>query len=503
MSNSKRGVFRLSVLMTVLALLAASCSSGTDAPLGGTASPPPDFPATGAGPVSGATAFPGGPEDSPGESVDLGQRALTVYFPNWSVRSDPGKTVENLPWDQITAVNHAFWDIVPTQAMEEAYRDSGNAGLWKVNGDTPFTIRATDPEVDFGENGHFAQYEKMCGQYPGVSVMLAVGGWTRSGMFSEMASGAESRAVFIQSCIDTLKAYPWLAGIDLDWEYPGVDWQTNGRPPENDLDQGCPSRAGDAVNLTALLKEMREGFDKAFPGESRQITICAPASSWPVNSQWNTYYPGVSTNYEFDRIIGCLDRINVMSYDHSGSWTGVWHHTGPYATQSRSDWSVEQAINYYVGDWALPAGKLNMGAATYARGWLLDFDKVMGGQEAFDALKPGDELAFLMGDTQKGSIGEQEMLLYSNICRFEAGDGWIYWLDGAARAPVQANNNPDSPYYGWILSYDDLASVGEKVGLAGQRGIGGFIVWDSAGDAPGEQSLIAAISDGLARLGGE
>ncbi len=140
---------------------------------------------------------------------------VTVYFPNWNIYSDSRQDVNGLPWDRIDCVNHAFWEVVP--------QDGG------------FAIVSTDPWADTDQDNpvaHFAQYAECAEKYPDKQILISIGGWTDSGHFSEMALTAESRGSFIKSCLETLDAYPFLSGLDIDWEYPGVE-----REPEDESDE--------------------------------------------------------------------------------------------------------------------------------------------------------------------------------------------------------------------------------------------------------------------------
>ena len=88
------------------------------------------------------------------------------------------------------------------------------------------------PENDYGNQepsdlnpelpkNHFAQYAVYAKKYPNVNIMVSIGGWARCGYFSEMAYTAEGRKTFVESCVELIHKYPWIGGIDIDWEYPG------------------------------------------------------------------------------------------------------------------------------------------------------------------------------------------------------------------------------------------------------------------------------------------
>ena len=57
---------------------------------------------------------------------------------------------------------------------------------------------------------------------PSLRILISVGGWGAGG-FSSMAKSEDTRKKFALSCLDAIKRYH-LDGIDVDWEYPCLDW---------------------------------------------------------------------------------------------------------------------------------------------------------------------------------------------------------------------------------------------------------------------------------------
>ena len=98
---------------------------------------------------------------------------------------------------------------------------------------------------------------------------ISIGGWTGSKYFSDVAATAASRKAFVASCIDliikgNLPGGGWpegaggpgaaaglFDGINIDWEYPGID-------PGN----GAHHSPQDRHNATLLLKEFRRQLDE-------------------------------------------------------------------------------------------------------------------------------------------------------------------------------------------------------------------------------------------------
>lgn len=73
-----------------------------------------------------------------------------------------------------------------------------------------------------------------------------------------MALTSAGRNTFINSCVEFLKKYTFIDGLDLDWEYPGTDRK---KDPMDDYDKGCPGGPEDKENYVLLLKELREALD--------------------------------------------------------------------------------------------------------------------------------------------------------------------------------------------------------------------------------------------------
>ena len=187
--------------------------------------------------------------------AESGDCLVTVYFPNWDVYSDSFGQVKDLPWEKLDCVNHAFWKIVP--------KDGG------------FDIESTDPWADtdpYNPKAHFPQYAEYAAKYPDTKILLSIGGWTECGYFSEMSLSCESRASFINSCLETIEAYPFFSGIDIDWEYPGVA-RSGGSG-----DEGNPVLGDDKANYTLLLCELRGALDERFGPGVKLLTVCAGAS---------------------------------------------------------------------------------------------------------------------------------------------------------------------------------------------------------------------------------
>lgn len=370
---------------------------------------------------------------------------VTVYFPNWNIYSDSRCDVKGLPWDRLDCVNHAFWEVVP--------RDGG------------FAVVSTDPWADTDPDNpvaHFPQYAECAEKYPDTKILISIGGWTDSGHFSEMALTAESRGSFIQSCLETLDTYPFLSGLDIDWEYPGV-----ARDPEDESDEGNPVVGDDRTNYTLLLKELREALDEHFGAGKKILTVCAGASvGWSLSMQ------------DYASLHLYVDRINLMTYDMAGPWeetTG--HHTALLGENS-----AETAVNYLL-DQGVPAEKIAIGSPLYSHGWKMN-------EPAQDTV--GAAAAPI------GDLTWHDLLPLEQAAVPEGTPGWHMGYDEQKKAGWLWNDDPASSDYLAFYTYDSAASLQAKLDYINEHGLGGLIVWEVHGDSiDGDWPMITRMHNAL------
>src|SRR5690606_3870364 len=133
-------------------------------------------------------------------------------------------------------------------------------------------------------------------------------------------------------------------GIDIDWEYPGVD-----------TGMGNVVSPSDGANFTLLLQEFRTQF-AAIPGDRIcLLSIAAPAGK-------DKY-----SKLELAKISGLVDFINLMNYDYAGSWTTTTGHQSNLYPYSGSTLSTDASINDYIAAGFDPS-KIVLGYPTYGRG---------------------------------------------------------------------------------------------------------------------------------------
>ena len=191
-------------------------------------------------------------------------RVLAGYYAGWSAGRYP---VAAIPADQLTHVFYAFANVSPAGECV-----------------------ASNPAQD---TANWQALQALKQDHPQLRVLLSVGGWSQSGLFSDVAASAESRTRFAQSCAAFMQANGF-DGLDVDWEFP-----VSGGLPTNH------TRPEDGLNFTALLSELRAALSAQATGTGQHylLTIAAPAGQAEYQ------------HLELKLISQYVDWINLMTYD--------------------------------------------------------------------------------------------------------------------------------------------------------------------------------------------
>jgi chitinase len=177
-------------------------------------------------------------------------------------------------------------------------------------------------------------------RFPGLKILLAVGGWTWSGRFSDAAYTERSRTHFAEAALGLLTTHGF-DGFDVDWEYPVVGGLAeNVRRPE------------DRENYTALLAELRRVFDHAPKALGQHLLLTSAQAAWR----------GAIEALETAEYHRYLDWIHLMTYDFHGSWHPEPGHNSDLTR-------TEAAVRLHL-DRGFPAAKIVVGTPLYAHQWV-------------------------------------------------------------------------------------------------------------------------------------
>jgi GH18 family chitinase len=193
-----------------------------------------------------------------GPSSDNSVKIMAYYFPRFG-NFNP----ETLPLDKLTHIIYSFTEVIDNE-------------MKFVNDTSGMMLKLLVAEKK---------------NHPHLKVMIACGGWGGSGGFSEMSRTTDTRKKFVESVVRFIEEYK-LDGLDIDWEYPGMEGIGNPYIPE------------DRENFSSLMQELRAGLDQI--GKDQILTFAVAG--------WEEFFNHV----ELDKVMPAVTYMNVMSYDLAG-----------------------------------------------------------------------------------------------------------------------------------------------------------------------------------------
>jgi chitinase len=270
---------------------------------------------------------------------------------------------------------------------------------------------------------------------PDLKILFSVGGWGAGG-FSPMSATEGNRRKFAASCLEVVKTYH-LDGIDIDWEYPGLDWA------------GIEADPADKENYTKMFATIREVFDQEDP--RLLLTAAVGCDQYFID------------HTEMNQVAALLTYISIMTYDMRGCgepFTG--HHTNLYSYKTPHPQagirSVAHAVEIYEKA-GVPRDKMVIGAAFYTRMWKnVQIDKENSILNARSTEPSGYGPGY--GEISKNYLGK---------------NGYVRYFDQEAQAPYLFNGST-------FISYDDSQSITQKVHFLKKEGLRGIMYWEHSCD---------------------
>lgn len=353
----------------------------------------------------------------------------------WTGRRS-GVPAAELPADLLTHVSFAFLPLLPTGEVpalsDDALRDARE-----------LSARRRDE--------------------PGLSVLVSVGGWGRgSAPFSDLVADPVAIETFVATIADTYLEGLGFDGIDLDWEYP-----VRGGVPEN------PARPEDRRRFSDFAERLRELLDRRAERWGRRLLLTAatPAGRY---QDGGLYDPRES--YDFARLAGVLDWINLMAYDMGNGYCPVATPNAPLRPvggdptpePARSENNIEAALRLYR-DAGVPADRIVLGCPLYGRVFSGVRPERGGLFSPYDGpVTTRDLREILSGPADAGT---------ERFCDAEAGIVWRH-----------------DPLTRTFLTYDPPETLARKGSYAREQGLRGAMVWEVGLDGPGSPGLSALVA---------
>lgn len=291
----------------------------------------------------------------------------------------------------------------------------------KLDGDTLAFQRADQQDI-------LRKLVALKKDYPNLKVMVSIGGWGGCAPCSPAFSSPDTRAKFAASVVKLLNAYG-ADGLDLDWEYPGIE--------------GFPGHAfspDDVPNFTDLVKRIRAAMGKKY-------ILSFAAGGF-------TKY--LEASIDWKKVSPLVDYINLMTYDLVNGYSQqTGHHTALHAAAQQPE-ATDHCVDYLLKA-GVPARKLVIGAAFYARVWKNVPSRNNG------LFQPGEFKTMLaFRDFETG---------------LAAANGFVNYWDESSMAPYSYSATALE-----FATYDNERSVAAKTQYVLNKRLGGIMFWELSND---------------------
>lgn len=358
-----------------------------------------------------------------------GTTVLAGYLAGWRT-GEAGEQIQWIPAERLTHVIYAF-GLIGADGRAVLGNPCSDVGMCGDDG---------------GSNGgNFAQLRRLEARHPHLRTLIAIGGWTGSGRFSDVAATAASRHRFAESVVELyFRQHGGLFdGVDIDWEYPvGGGLESNVTRPE------------DRENFTLLLAELRRQLDAEGARNGTRYLLTAATTAGPAAVH----------DLELPRVAELLDWFNVMTYDyHVGG--RIAHFNAPLHPAEGDPTpagTVDSTISRYIAAGVSP-DKIVMGVPYYGR--------------AFGSVGPANDGLYQRADTSVAAPWNAGLDFRTLSSRRPEESGFTRRWEPQARVPWLYN-----PGTGVWITYEDAQSIREKGAYARQRGLRGVMVWEILGD---------------------
>jgi chitinase len=343
------------------------------------------------------------------------------YYAAWSAYS--GFTPDKIDAIKLTHINYAFANIGSDLKIAMGYPDIDQANFKKLN-----ALKLTNPNL---------------------KTLIAVGGWSWSGKFSDAALTDVSRTAFADSCVNFIVTYGF-DGIDIDWEYPvSGGMSTNVTRPE------------DKTNFTLLLQTLRKKLDtqEAIDGKEYLLSFAGAPDIGFVN------------HTELGLIQSYVDYANLMTYDIHGTWDSYTDFNAPLYRNSDTSpqykWSVDEGVRTWINA-NFPKEKIVMGVPFY--GYIYN---------SVPNVKYGLYQRYAGGSS----------ISYSQIAaNYLNAPGYVRHFHPESMVPWLFNGST-------FITYEDPESMQKKAEYINTNGLGGAMIWELSQDP--NRILLNALYNGL------
>jgi len=389
----------------------------------------------------------------------------------------------------VTHIKYAFFQHDASGAIFSGDEFSDHNKSWGNEGATCDGF----PE-EFGKKGNLCQLKILKQNYPHIQTLLSIGGWTWSNDFSDIYADAAKREAHCDSILWYLENYD-IDGIDIDWEYPGVQGEGDNVVRSCNGHEGDPVATGscDAENFRDFVNYCGPRLQEA----GKKLTMALPCDPHKYNDYDALLHPG---ELDLDGMIANIDWIDLMAYDMKGPWSPVTgHHAGLGANLDEgrffpdypeTEFNTVSCVEGYVAN-GVPVEKLAVGVPVYGHSWKGIEDKPLG-DPAIQGLF-NTHTGVPKGTWDGGQWGVSGVFDYEDIVRnIEPGAVTRDW-DASASAATLTWRLKGKDGKGF-MSYVDPAGICDRADFVQEKGAYGLMFWEFSGDIEDDdRSLIQAM----------
>ena len=430
-----------------------------------------------------ALAFAGGAVAHPSPPP---QNVRAVFFANWD-RYARGYLVDQIPADRLNDIDYAFATVAPdgSCALTDSWSDYQAP---TASGDAVSGVADDTSNPNQHLFGNFNQLLELKALHPNLRVEMSIGGWTGSKYFSDAAATAASRKAFVASCISLIidgnlptGGWPTQAGgpgaaaglfdgINIDWEYPGID-------PGN----GADHSPADVANATLLLQEFRRQLDAAGAaagGKHYLLTVDIAGGNVHSTGSW-----------QLAQVARSVDWIDMMAFDYHGSWDPLTDFNSPFGLDPLEPavgggaiqwtWNTAGSALYFLLN-GIPPSKLVVGIPFYGKEYV-DVGPTKHGLYQPHGAAPGNDSP-TYHDLVDTGLADANLTPIGPTTVSSTGvgiNGFTRYLDPFAGAPWLYNPTLNG---GTFISYVDPAAVRERIALVNSLGLRGAFAWEVSND---------------------
>ena len=421
----------------------------------------------------------------------VGGSAVPVigYYTNWSQygrnfcinhiegESDcSGGSISGSSAEFVTHIKYAFFNHDASGEIFSGDEFSDHNKSWGNEGSTCDGF----PDEN-GKKGNLCQLKILKQNYPHIKTLLSIGGWTWSNDFSDIYADSVKHIDHCDSILWYLNNYD-LDGIDIDWEYPGVQGEGD------NVVRSCNGHEGDPVVAQCDAENFRDFVNYCGPrlkAEGKLLTMALPCDPLKYNDYQSLSNPG---ELDLTGMIANIDWIDLLSYDMKGAWSSLTgHHSGLYqnagetnyfSSYPESEFYIERCVQGYI-DNGVPTEKIAIGVPTYGRSWKGIEDSALGVPSVQGLYNTHTGVP--KGTWDGGQWGISGVFDYEDIVRNIEPKASTVETDTAASAATLTWRLKGKNGKGF-MSYVNPEGICDRAGFVTDLGLYGIMFWEFAGD---------------------